>query len=183
MEEILRSTWKNIEKLLREALQKREQILDRLKEAREHGDLSENFDYHQAREEQYVNEEEIKRLKQIYENALPIDLKYFHCKINNIFFTLILGGPIDVKYGLKNIKEDKDLINPMIISQESPAGLILTEIDKAYVVKALQTPNVKSIKLRNGKTIRIDEENRNKLYYIVNNKEVSMELWEQPHPQ
>ena len=48
---------------------KRPQIIDRIKEARELGDLSENFDYHDAKREQAVTENRLNELKYILEHA------------------------------------------------------------------------------------------------------------------
>ena len=47
----------------------RPRIINRIKEARELGDLSENFDYHDAKREQGVVESRIAELKYIIENA------------------------------------------------------------------------------------------------------------------
>ncbi len=47
----------------------RPRIVNRIKEARELGDLSENFDYHDAKREQGVVESRIAELKYILENA------------------------------------------------------------------------------------------------------------------
>lgn len=48
---------------------KRPQIIERIKEARELGDLSENFDYHDAKREQAVTESRLNELKYILDHA------------------------------------------------------------------------------------------------------------------
>ncbi len=59
---------------LEERIAKRSKIVDAIATARAHGDLSENAEYHAAREEQGHNEAEIRRLEQRLENAEVIDV-------------------------------------------------------------------------------------------------------------
>lgn len=53
--------------------ERRQKIIDAIAAARGHGDLSENAEYHAAREDQGRNEDKIRRLKQMIENAEIID--------------------------------------------------------------------------------------------------------------
>ncbi len=52
---------------------KREEILERIKDARSQGDLSENSEYDQAREDQGFNEGRIQELEEMIKNAVVID--------------------------------------------------------------------------------------------------------------
>ena len=52
-----------LEERLKGHLEKRPQITQRIAEARELGDLKENAEYHAAREDQGLNEAEIRRLE------------------------------------------------------------------------------------------------------------------------
>lgn len=52
---------------------KRPEIVARIKAAREHGDLSENFEYHAARNEQSFLETRIKELQAIVQNHVLIE--------------------------------------------------------------------------------------------------------------
>lgn len=52
---------------------KREGILERIKDARSQGDLSENSEYDQAREDQGFNEGRIQELEEMIKNAVVID--------------------------------------------------------------------------------------------------------------
>ena len=52
---------------------KRQEILDRLAEARSHGDLSENSEYDAARNEQAANEGEILELEYKIKNAVVVE--------------------------------------------------------------------------------------------------------------
>ena len=51
---------------------KRPENINAIKEARALGDLSENTDYHAARDEQAIIEDKIRRLESIIENAIII---------------------------------------------------------------------------------------------------------------
>ena len=61
---------------------KRQEIVDRISEARSHGDLSENAEYDAARNEQTLNEVEINELDYKIKNAVIIeentDTSYVH---------------------------------------------------------------------------------------------------------
>jgi len=62
-----------IEARLESLLDNRKTISQRIKEAREQGDLSENADYHAAREEQGLQEAEIRRLSERLSQVSVID--------------------------------------------------------------------------------------------------------------
>ncbi|MGH2746358.1 MAG: transcription elongation factor GreA [Actinomycetota bacterium] len=53
--------------------ERRQKIVEAIAAARAHGDLSENAEYHAAREDQGRNEDKIRRIKQMIENAEIID--------------------------------------------------------------------------------------------------------------
>ena len=50
----------------------RKECLDAVKEARAHGDLSENFEYHAAKREKNQNESRIRYLENMLKNAIII---------------------------------------------------------------------------------------------------------------
>lgn len=62
-----------IEQRLAERIARRPQITKRIAEARAHGDLKENADYHAARDDQGLNEAEIRRMEQQLKNATVSD--------------------------------------------------------------------------------------------------------------
>lgn len=75
MKEILltKSALAKVEAELDELIKKRKLISEEIKKARGFGDLSENAEYHAARETQSLNETEILKLRSILENYVLIE--------------------------------------------------------------------------------------------------------------
>ena len=73
MAELIVMTQKNYDDLKKEldylVKVKRDEIIERIAEARSHGDLSENAEYHAAREEQRSNEGKIAEIEYTLKNA------------------------------------------------------------------------------------------------------------------
>ena len=73
-EQLTRSDVKKIEEEIEyRKVVKRYELLDSVKEARAHGDLSENFEYHAAKREKNQNESRIRYLERMLKNAEIID--------------------------------------------------------------------------------------------------------------
>ncbi len=73
MELVTKADRESIEKRLAELISNRPVISQRIAEARAHGDLRENGDYHAAREQQGMEEADIRRLEQRLANMTVID--------------------------------------------------------------------------------------------------------------
>lgn len=73
MEFVTESEKQDLEKKLEERIARRPQISTRIGEARALGDLKENAEYHAAREDQALNEAEIRRLEDRLKNAKVTD--------------------------------------------------------------------------------------------------------------
>jgi transcription elongation factor GreA len=73
MEMMTREEKQAVESRLEFLLNNRKALSQRIAEAREQGDLSENADYHAAREEQGLQEAEIRRLQERLSNISVID--------------------------------------------------------------------------------------------------------------
>ncbi len=71
---------------------KRKEVIDRIREAAAHGDLSENADYAQAREEQSFIEGRIMEIEDIIKNA-EIITQHTHGS------TVTIGSTVNVKVG------------------------------------------------------------------------------------
>ncbi len=63
----------DLEQKLEELIAKRPLITKRIAEARAHGDLKENAEYHAARDDQGLNEAEIRRIEERLKNAKVVD--------------------------------------------------------------------------------------------------------------
>ena len=54
-------------------LVERKELIEAVKEARSHGDLSENFEYHAAKKEKNRNESRIRYLERMLKNAVIVE--------------------------------------------------------------------------------------------------------------
>lgn len=123
----------------------REELAMRLKNAISMGDLSENADYHKAKEDQGFLEGRIQEIESILNNAEVIEAQSSYSEVS-------LGAKITIKedgvpaetYHLVGIKE----ANPREgrISHESPIGKALLGHKVGEVVK-VSLPNNNSIEL------------------------------------
>ena len=105
--------------------EKREQVKEAIAVARSFGDLSENSEYDEARNEQAKNEARIKELEELVENAVILDE-------SNIDTSVVsLGSAVKVR-NAEGVEISYDLVgsnesNPMEfkISDQSPIGAAL----------------------------------------------------------
>ncbi|HVY68123.1 MAG TPA: transcription elongation factor GreA [Patescibacteria group bacterium] len=72
--------------------EKRKEVIERIREAAAHGDLSENADYAQAREEQSFIEGRIQEIEDIIKNAEIISTTAHHHSVT-------IGSTVNVKAG------------------------------------------------------------------------------------
>lgn len=123
-----------------ELIEKRHQISEEIKRARGFGDLSENAEYHAAREAQSHNETDILKLKEILDSY---ELVQETTDKNSI----TIGSKMRIKYSDTNeieelkivTKIESDPLNNMI-SNESPIGSALMGKKPGDKVEAL-SPN------------------------------------------
>lgn len=129
MAELIVMTQKNYEDLKKEldylVKVKRPEIIERIAEARSHGDLSENAEYDAAREEQRSNEGKIAELEYKIKNAdireEVTDTSYIHLGSVVTVYDEDLGEE-DV-YTITSVTEVDVMANK--ISVESPVGAAL----------------------------------------------------------
>ena len=114
---------------------KRQEIVERIAEARSHGDLSENAEYDAARNEQAANELEITELDYKLKNAVILEE-------NNDTSTVHIGSKVKVYdddldeeevYEITGSTEANAIENK--ISNESPVGAALLKHKVGDVVK------------------------------------------------
>lgn len=137
-------TKEKLEELKKEAeyLKKdvRNEIAERLKRAKEYGDLSENAEYSEAKDEQARIESRIFELENILRNASII-------KKNGGKDIVLIGSTIEVnkkgktlKYTIVGSNEAKPEEN--LISNESPLGKAFLDKKKGDIIK-IETPGGK----------------------------------------
>jgi len=113
---------------------KRKQIITEIQEAREHGDLTENAEYTNAKEEQAIIEDRIAELEEIIKHSVLIDKTHKKSKFVRV------GSTIKVRFG-DNYKVYTIVgpteANPEIgkISNESPIGQAFLGKKKGDVVE------------------------------------------------
>ncbi|MCE0558723.1 MULTISPECIES: transcription elongation factor GreA [Motilimonas] len=130
--------------LLREELEqlktvKRPAIIEAIAEAREHGDLKENAEYHAAREEQGFCEGRIQEIEGKLSNAQIIDVTKIpnHGKVIFGSTVTILNTETDAEVTYRIVGDDEADIKKNQISVNSPIarGLIAKSVDDVAVIK------------------------------------------------
>ena len=125
----LAATKKDIEKIQEEIDHRRivvrQELLQSVKEARAHGDLSENFEYHAAKRERGKNESRIRYLRNMIKTAIIIDTQSDDDKVG-LFDTVTYYVEEDECEETVRIATSlrRDLFQN-IISKESPLGSAL----------------------------------------------------------
>ena len=117
---------------------RRQEVAQKIKEAREQGDLSENAEYDAAKDEQRDIEARIEELENILKNVVIVDVEQHDGEVEVIQFGCTVK--------LKDIKKKKEVeytirggteanVLNHIISNESPLGIALLGAKKGDVVK------------------------------------------------
>jgi transcription elongation factor GreA len=119
---------------------KRQEIVERISEARSHGDLSENAEYDAARNEQAANEGEIAELEYKIKNAVIVkiseDTSFVHIGSKVVVYDEDLDE--EETYEITGSMEANAMENK--ISNESPVGAALLKHKVGDVVK-VSAPN------------------------------------------
>lgn len=126
---------------LEELIVKRTSISEEIKKARSFGDLSENAEYHAAREAQSLNETEILKVKGLLDNYELVntdDIDVGTATLNSDIEFKFVGDDTIEKVRIVT-RVDADPMNNLI-SNESPIGAALLGHQKGDVVDC-QTPN------------------------------------------
>ena len=117
-------------------------IVDAIEEARAHGDLSENAEYHAAREQQGFIEGRIQDIEGKLSNAQVIDIKSIPHSGKVLFGTTvsIINVDTDEEVEYRIVGDDEADIKNNLISVNSPIarGLIGKEVDD---VVNIETPS------------------------------------------
>lgn len=115
--------------------EKHDEIVERIKEARSFGDLSENSEYDAAKEEQSQNESRINEIRQILATAVTVEAGHS--------LTVSIGATVELKdekgktstFTIVGTTETNSLEHK--ISNESPVGSALMGHEKGDVVEVV----------------------------------------------
>tara|TARA_B100000029_G_scaffold283143_1_gene277030 strand:+ start:15109 stop:15585 length:477 start_codon:yes stop_codon:yes gene_type:complete len=139
-------TSEGLEKLKKELIflkeKKRPEIVSAISEARSHGDLKENAEYHAAKEQQSHNEGRIQEIQDLIARANIIDVK----KITNdgkvIFGSTVYLQDLDTneKINYKIVGKDEADLKEKLIYFKSPIGKGLISKNKGELVE-ISTPS------------------------------------------
>ena len=152
-------TIKGLEKLKDELVflkeKKRPEIVSAISEARSHGDLKENAEYHAAKEQQSHNEGRIQEVEDIIARANVIDVT----KINNDG-TVIFGSTVflqnldnNEKIDYKIVGKDEADLKQKLLFFKSPIGKGLIGKNKGDLVEVSTPAGVKNFEIIDVKYI------------------------------
>ena len=134
---------------------KRPEIVAAIAEARSHGDLKENAEYHAAKEEQSHNEGRITEINDIIARANVIDVS----KINNdgkvIFGSTVFLENLDTreKINYKIVGKDEADLKQRLIYFKSPIGKGLIGKKKGELVEVTTPAGIKNFEIKDVKYI------------------------------
>ena len=134
---------------------KRPEIVNSISEARSHGDLKENAEYHAAKEQQSLNEGRIQEIEDVIARANVIDVS----KIENLG-KVIFGSTVhlndldsDEKLIYKIVGKDEANIKEKLIYFQSPIGKGLIGKIKGDLVEIKTPSGIKNFEIVDVKYI------------------------------
>ena len=134
---------------------KRPEIVNSISEARSHGDLKENAEYHAAKEQQSLNEGRIQEIEDVIARANVIDVT----KIENLG-KVIFGSTVhlndldsDEKLIYKIVGKDEANIKEKLIYFQSPIGKGLIGKIKGDLVEIKTPSGIKNFEIIDVKYI------------------------------
>ena len=146
-------TSQGLEKLKKELNElkniKRPKIVEAIAEARAHGDLKENAEYHAAKDEQAKNEGRIVKINDLIARANVIDVTKLEKKDNVIFGSTVnlLDLENNKKKTYKIVGEDEADLTKNFIYFKSPIGKALIGKNKKDLVTVTTPSGEKNFKI------------------------------------
>ena len=121
---------------------KRQEIIDAISEARAHGDLKENAEYHAAREEQGLNEARIRELEEALATSQAVEYKSIDSQGKIIFGSTVVIKDLETEESHKYqiVGEAEADIEMNTISLTTPIAQSLLKKELGDVVE-VQTPS------------------------------------------
>ena len=101
----------------------RQQIIEQIATARAHGDLSENAEYHAAKDQQGLQEAEVRNIRHMLENLVIIETTDDGLAGPGKFITIRHEGDDEAEsYFLGRREEKSDDLDVPVLTPESPIG-------------------------------------------------------------
>ena len=152
-------TIQGLEKLKEELVflkeKKRPEIVSAIAEARSHGDLKENAEYHAAKEQQSHNEGRIQEINDIIARANVIDVTKIANDAKVIFGSTVylINLDTDEKIDYKIVGKDEADLKKKLIYFKSPIGKGLIGKNKGDLVEVNAPSGVKNFEIKDVKYI------------------------------
>ena len=152
-------TINSLEKLKEELIflkeKKRPKIVEAIAEARSHGDLKENAEYHAAKEEQAHNEGRIQEINNTIASANVIDITKIPKEEKVIFGSTVFLENLDTseKINYKIVGKDEADLKLKLIYFQSPIGKGLIGKNKKELVEINTPAGVKNFEIKDVKYI------------------------------
>ena len=134
---------------------KRPEIVSAIAEARSHGDLKENAEYHAAKEQQSLNEGRIEQINDIIARANVIDVTKMSNDGKIIFGSTVYLENLDTgeKIEYKIVGRDEADLKKKLIYFQSPVGKGLIGKNKSDLVEINTPSGVKNFEIKDVKYI------------------------------
>ena len=134
---------------------KRPEIVNAISEARSHGDLKENAEYHAAKEQQSHNEGRIQEIENSIATANLIDVTKFNNDGKVIFGSTVFLVNLDngEKISYKIVGKDEADLKQKLIFFQSPIGKGLIGKNKSELVEINTPAGVKNFEIKDVKYI------------------------------
>ena len=152
-------TIESLEKLKEELIilkeKKRPKIVAAIAEARSHGDLKENAEYHAAKEQQSHNEGRIEQVNDIIARANVIDITKLTNEGKVIFGSTVYLENLDTKEKInyKIVGKDEADLEKKLIYFKSPIGKGLIGKNKNDLIEISTPAGIKKFEIKNVKYI------------------------------
>ena len=152
-------TIQGLEKLKEELIflkeKKRPEIVSAISEARSHGDLKENAEYHAAKEQQSHNEGRIEQINDIIARANVIDIKKLTNEGKVVFGSTVFLENLDTKENInyKIVGRDEADLKNKLIYFKSPIGKGLIGKNKGDLVEIDTPAGKKNFEIKDVKYI------------------------------
>ena len=134
---------------------KRPEIVSAIAEARSHGDLKENAEYHAAKEQQSLNEGRIEQINDIIARANVIDVTKMSNDGKIIFCSTVYLENLDTgeKIEYKIVGRDEADLKKKLIYFQSPVGKGLIGKNKSDLVEIKTPSGTKNFEIKDVKYI------------------------------